>query len=586
MARTMYKDVDAPLACIAGKPDLYYSGALYNSYQRFIYSHVPTENINLGNRHKRRDIENQEYNAKFVSKCKTSFFYPVQHIKNLQEDKVKHNKALMLLKCICEEVGKINRLGDISEHYGQAFTLALEHDTSEAIEEITEFFPQAIWTKNNGYYPTQFAIVNRCEKVYDFLVHRVTDNKQLHKVSVDKDENNLLHLAGRLAPIEKLHLVSGAALQMQRDLQWFRKRAQGVEKRRRRMVEKDCRFLHNHSCTHHYNSFCSGHYSTGWKFVTTRYREEDFLYKLPTRLMVGLAMLFLSVTSMMVAFSATLYMMSGKEKAWILIPIAALTCLPIASFVTLQLPLLVDLFSSTYAHGIFGEESGVAKEHTLQHIKHLQEDKVKHNKALMLLKCICEEVAFALALEHDTSEAIEEITECFPQAIWTKNNGYYPTQFAIVNRCEKVYNFLVHRVTDNKQLHKVSVDKDENNLLHLAGRLAPIEKLNLVSGAALQMQRDLQWFREVEKFLIPKHKKAKNRKQETPIMVFRREHKELRKEAWILIPIAALTCLPIASFVTLQLPLLVDLFSSTYAHGIFGEESGVGSINITKEHTC
>ena len=32
------------------------------------------------------------------------------------------------------------------------------------------------------------------------------------------------------------------------------------------------------------------------------------------------------------------------------------------------------------------------------------------------------------------------------------------------------------------------------NLLHLAGQLAPIHKLNLVSGAALQMQRELQWF--------------------------------------------------------------------------------------------
>ena len=67
-------------------------------------------------------------------------------------------------------------------------------------------------------------------------------------------------------------------------------------------------------------------------------------------------MLFVSVTSMMIAFSAALYIMFGQEKEWILIPIAALACLPIASFVTLQFPLLVELISSTYGHGIFGKE--------------------------------------------------------------------------------------------------------------------------------------------------------------------------------------------------------------------------------------
>ncbi|GJU53115.1 hypothetical protein Tco_1226829, partial [Tanacetum coccineum] len=40
-------------------------------------------------------------------------------------------------------------------------------------------------------------------------------------------------------------------------------------------------------------------------------------------------------------------------KAWILIPIVALACFSIASFMTLHIPLLVDLISLTYGHGIF-----------------------------------------------------------------------------------------------------------------------------------------------------------------------------------------------------------------------------------------
>ena len=91
--------------------------------------------------------------------------------------------------------------------------------------------------------------------------------------------------------------------------------------------------------------------------LTARYQEEDFLFKLPNRLLFGLLMLYLSVISMMVAFSATLYIMFGQEKAWIVIPIAALACLPIASFTALQFHLLVELISSTYGRGIFDKHN-------------------------------------------------------------------------------------------------------------------------------------------------------------------------------------------------------------------------------------
>ncbi|KAI3683022.1 hypothetical protein L1987_83482 [Smallanthus sonchifolius] len=74
-------------------------------------------------------------------------------------------------------------------------------------------------------------------------------------------------------------------------------------------------------------------------------------------------------------------------------------------------------------------------------------------------------------------------------------------------------------------------DKDKNNLLHLVAHLAPTVKLEMVTGAALQVRRykckgSYSGFREREK---------KNNRQETPIMVFRKEHKDLRQkgEEWI-----------------------------------------------------
>lgn len=90
--------------------------------------------------------------------------------------------------------------------------------------------------------------------------------------------------------------------------------------------------------------------------LTARFSEEDFLFNLPTKLIIGLATLFISTTAMIVAFGATLFLVFGQNDSWILIPISALTCLPITCFVTLQFPLIADLTMSTYGRSIFGKQ--------------------------------------------------------------------------------------------------------------------------------------------------------------------------------------------------------------------------------------
>ncbi|KAH7850895.1 hypothetical protein Vadar_004338 [Vaccinium darrowii] len=69
--------------------------------------------------------------------------------------------------------------------------------------------------------------------------------------------------------------------------------------------------------------------------ITFFISEDDFLYVLPKRLIAGLVTLFLSITTMMVAFSFSLYLVLGHKKAWILVSVAALACLPVTSFVSL-----------------------------------------------------------------------------------------------------------------------------------------------------------------------------------------------------------------------------------------------------------
>jgi hypothetical protein len=65
---------------------------------------------------------------------------------------------------------------------------------------------------------------------------------------------------------------------------------------------------------------------------------------------------------------------------------------------------------------------------------------------------------------------------------------------SILYRQESIFN-LIHEIGIFKDMIASKCDKNLNNMLHLAGELAPADRLNIVSGAALQMQRELLWFK-------------------------------------------------------------------------------------------
>ncbi|GKA08345.1 ankyrin repeat-containing domain, PGG domain protein [Tanacetum coccineum] len=116
------------------------------------------------------------------------------------------------------------------------------------------------------------------------------------------------------------------------------------------------------------------------------------------------------------------------------------------------------------------------------------------------------------ATKQNASEVVTKIVSHFQDAIWsTHEDGHNFVQYAVIHH------------------------SSGNNLLHLAARLAPANKFNLKSGAALQIQRELQWFQEVEGFVCPLHCIQKNSEDETLEIVFMREHKDLviQGEKWI-----------------------------------------------------
>ncbi|KAL1811703.1 hypothetical protein ACET3Z_021768 [Daucus carota] len=178
------------------------------------------------------------------------------------------------------------------------------------------------------------------------------------------------------------------------------------------------------------------------------------------------------------------------------------------------------------------------------HIKQMHESKVRHLQSTKLTQLMCSNVmnkgdknlawdvfggAISTAVKSGIYELIEQCCHHYPAIIGYQVEGLNLVMAAISERQEKVYN-LVYQMSAYK-VFTSSENTPLGNALHIAGKLAPLHRLNTVTGAALQMQRELQWFKEVEKFVLPTRRTQSNFEHKTPRMVFTSEHKELLQEA-------------------------------------------------------
>ncbi|XP_023729826.1 ankyrin repeat-containing protein ITN1 [Lactuca sativa] len=329
-----------------------------------------------------------------------------------------HDDAMRLLEEVCELIRRTNHSSCYHNYYTTPILEATRLNAYEVVEEIVTWFPNAIWCANeDGHNFILYAAINRSEKVYN-LLYQMSEHKNIYRTLEDSSRNNLLHLAARLAPSNKLNLISGAALQIQHELQWFKEVEKficplSIKQKNSLNETPQMVFTREHmelviegekwmkSTAESYTITAAliitivfaaaitvpggSNQDTGiptftnntafiifaisdaislfaavtsllmfLSILTACFAEQDFLFKLPTKLIIGLATLFVSTTAMIVAFGATLYLVFGQRNWRILIPIAVLTCLPITSFVTLQFPLVLDLMSATYGRSIFG----------------------------------------------------------------------------------------------------------------------------------------------------------------------------------------------------------------------------------------
>lgn len=138
-------------------------------------------------------------------------------IKNIRAQKLRHEQAKEMLRRICtilndEDLEKVHR----------AVMLAVKKGNVKFVIEIIKTIPDLLLqVDENERNIFSIAVRYRQEKIFNLLFN--LPNKKF-TCTLDSCSNTMLHLAAMLAPLERLEGISGAALQMQREMQWFKVR--------------------------------------------------------------------------------------------------------------------------------------------------------------------------------------------------------------------------------------------------------------------------------------------------------------------------------------------------------------------------
>ncbi|XP_050369060.1 ankyrin repeat-containing protein ITN1-like [Argentina anserina] len=153
------------------------------------------------------------------------------------------------------------------------------------------------------------------------------------------------------------------------------------------------------------------------------------------------------------------------------------------------------------------------------------------------------------AAELGNYEFLSALINYYPELVWeTDENNRTIIHVAVLRRHESIFN-LVHEICSIKDVVVTYEDNEGNNIVHMAAYLAPQNQLNLVSGVALQMHRELVWFEEVKRIVQPQFIEMENKQGKTPQELFTEEHKKLmcQGESWM--KDTATSCLIVATII-------------------------------------
>ncbi|KAL4599441.1 hypothetical protein ACB092_11G127500 [Castanea dentata] len=401
---------DSPLHALASMPDYFLSGNRLVFWKRWIYSsiHIPSGGpINDIRLNIQKPMGNRSRsNGKEIIRS---------GIEHLYEMKLAHSLSRELLSRMKDQILSSNAEQRETGNVEEAILRAIKEGIFEFVFDIVKADPYLVWShdeKSRNIFSV--AVQYRHAKIFSLIYG--LDIKSAVASSPDSFDNNLLHMAGMSAPSTSLDHIAGAALQMQRELQWFKEvesiappvvhglpnkmgltPQQFFTKNHEDMMSKGEKWMKDtaSSCTvvgalivtimfaavftvpggnDQNNGFpiflnkklfmvfivsdALSLFSSSTSvlmflgILTSRYAEEDFLESLPRKMIIGLSTLFFSIVAMMTTFSAALLLML-HEQSWIFKPIICLASIPITLFALMQFPLLVAMAISTYGPSIF-----------------------------------------------------------------------------------------------------------------------------------------------------------------------------------------------------------------------------------------
>ncbi|KAK8710026.1 hypothetical protein V6N13_145370 [Hibiscus sabdariffa] len=349
----------------------------------------------------------------------------VPDIKEIHNAKLTHDQAVELLRCIFKEIPKLSKQQLETIGLDKAIYDAIKHGMIEFVDEIIRLYPEIIWRKDKkGRTLFANAIVLRQENIFAH-VFRLGSKQRISLLRHDIFRNNFLHLAAKSSPPSRLDHISGAALQMQRELQWFEELRKILPPKFEEELNENNKtpaslFSHEHkglmkegerwmknnaaSCMVVATLIAAVMFTTAFTVpggndektgspiflrsnaflvfilanslslfasstsvlvflgvLTSHYAEKDFLQSLPAKSILGLFSLFFSIVTMMIAFGSAIFITLQARLAWVSIPVIVLSTVPIAFFTLLQFPLLIEMLVSTYCCRIFHHKSNGPK---------------------------------------------------------------------------------------------------------------------------------------------------------------------------------------------------------------------------------
>ncbi|MCL7042875.1 hypothetical protein MKW94_022546, partial [Papaver nudicaule] len=171
------------LTVMAGRPSAFPSGNQLGYFQRWIYRLVPG-------------------------------------LKQPLDDKVKYYKTLRIVDMVSELLMNMNPTALREAGIFEAINRATIHGIVELFDSLAASNPSMLhFEDDDGRSLIQIATLRRQENIFRYISQLGQMYQNIN--SRDRDGNNILHSAGSWMPSPQLDKVPGAALQMQREIQWY-----------------------------------------------------------------------------------------------------------------------------------------------------------------------------------------------------------------------------------------------------------------------------------------------------------------------------------------------------------------------------